>query len=111
MPIKVKISGVFDCSSQYIGTSISGNLFSGPDLTNHLFGILNRFSLGLVAPIANTQAMFYQVKILKRQRSFLGFLKWNEGIFDSEIVDHKMYVNFFGAVSSYSSSSYEWNSY
>ena len=46
MLIKVKISVVFDYSSQYIGTSINRNLFSGPDLTNHLFCILNRFSLG-----------------------------------------------------------------
>ena len=90
MLIKVKISVVFDCSSQYISTSINRNLFSGPDLTNHLFCVLNRFILGLVAPIANTQAILYQVKVLEKQRSFFRFLWWNEGIFDSEIVDYKM---------------------
>ena len=79
MIIKVKIRVVFDCSSQQRGTSINENLFSDSDLIRHLVGVLNRFSFGLAASIANIQAMFYQVKVPEKQRSLLRFLWWNEG--------------------------------
>ena len=81
---KGKISVVFDYSSQYRGTSINKNLFSGPDLTNQLDGVLIRFRVGPVAFVANIQAMFYQVKVPEKQRSFLRFLRWNEGNLGSE---------------------------
>ena len=103
---KGKIRLVFDCSSQYRGTSIKENLLSGPDLTNQLVGILIRFRLGPVAFMAGIQAMFYQVKVPEKQRSFLRFLWWNEGNLDSEITDHEMCIHLFGAVSSPSSSNY-----
>ena len=56
------------------GTSINENLLSGPDLTNHLVGVLIRFRVGPVAFMANIQAMFYQVKVPGKQRSLLRFL-------------------------------------
>ena len=96
----------FHCSSQYRGTSINKNLLSGPDLTNQPVGVLIRFRVGLAAFMANIQAIFYQVKVPEKQRSFLRFLWWNEGNFDSDITDHKMCVHLFGAVSSPSSSNY-----
>ena len=39
---KDKICVVFDCSSQYRGTSINKNLLSGSDLTNQLVGSINK---------------------------------------------------------------------
>ena len=45
------------------------------------------------------QALFYQVKVPEKKRSFLRYLLWNEGNLDSEIVDHKISVDLFGAVS------------
>ena len=103
---KGKINVVFDCSSQYRGTSVNENLLSGPDLTNKLVGVLIRFRVGPVAFLADIQAMFYQVKVPEKQRSFLRFLWWNEGNLDSEITDHEMCIHLFGAVSSPSSSNY-----
>ena len=103
---KGKINVVFDCSSQYRGTSINENLLSGPDLTNKLVGVLIRFRVGPVAFLADIQAMFYQVKVPEKQRSFLRFLWWNEGNLDSEIRDHEMCIHLFGAVSSPSISNY-----
>ena len=65
--------------------------FLGLFTPNHLVGVLNRFSLGLAAPTV-------KVKAPEKQRWFLRFLWWNESIFDSEIIGHKMCVNLFGAV-------------
>ena len=103
---KDKVCVVFDCSSQYRGTSINKSLLSGSDLTNQLVGVLIRFRVELVAFMANIQAMFYQVKVPEKHRSFLRFLWWNEGDLNSEITDHEMCVHPFGAVSSPSSSNY-----
>ena len=61
---------VFDCSSQYIRTLINEKLLSGPDLTSQLVGIL-RFRVRSVSLMADIQAMFYQVKVPEKQRSFL----------------------------------------
>ena len=81
-------------------------MLSGPDLTNQLVGVLLRFRVGPVAFIADIQAMFFQLKVPEKQRSFLRFVWWNEGNLDSEITDHEMCVHLFGAVSSLSSSNY-----
>ena len=97
---------IFHCSSQYRGTSIHENLLSGPDLTNQLVRVLIRFKVGPVAFKANIQAMFYQVNVPEKQRSFLRSLWWNEGNLGSEITDHEMCIHLFGAVSSHSSSNY-----
>ena len=44
-----KIRVVFDCSAEFEGRSINQELFSGPDLTNQIAGILTRF---LQEPVA-----------------------------------------------------------
>ena len=105
-PRKGKIRVVFDCSSQYKGTSINQNLLSGPDLTNQLVGVLHRFRFEPVAFMADIQAMFYQVRVPENQRSHLRYLWWSESDINSEIVDHEMCVHVFGAVSSPSRSNY-----
>ena len=60
---KGKVRVVFDCSSQYRGTSINENLLSGSDLTNKFVQVLIRFRVGPVEFMADIQAMFYQVKV------------------------------------------------
>ena len=103
---KGKIRVIFDCSSQYRGTSINKSLLSGFDLTNQLARVLIRFRVGPEAFMANIQAMLYQVKVPEKQRSFLRFFWWNEGNLDSEIANHEMTVHLLGTVSSPSSSNY-----
>ena len=78
-------------------------MLSGPDLTSQLVRVLITFRVGPVVFMANIQAMFYQLKVPEKRRS----LWWNEGNLDSEITDHEMFVHFFGALSSPSSSNYE----
>ena len=85
-PCKDKIRVVFDCSSQCQGISLNQNILPGPDLTNQLVGVLNRFWLEPVAFVADIQAMFYQVKVPESQRSYLRYLWWNEGDINSEML-------------------------
>ena len=96
---KSRIRVMFDCSSQNSGTSINESLLSGPDLTDQLFRVFTGFREGPVGLMTLVQALFYQVKVPEKQRSFLRYLLWNEGNLDSEIVDHKISVDLFGAVS------------
>ena len=104
-PNKGKIWVAFYCGSQYGETSINKSLLYGPDLINQTARVLKRIKIEPVAFMADIQAMFYQVKVREKQRSFLRMLWW-EGNLDSEIEDHEMCVHLFGAVSSPSSSNY-----
>ena len=47
---------------------------TGSNLTNQLVGLLIKFKVGPVGFMADIQAMFYQVKVKEKQRSFLRFL-------------------------------------
>ena len=68
-----KFRVVFDSSEKYRGTSLNNQLISGPELTSKLFGVLKRFRAKQVAFIADFEAVFYQVRLLEVQRSFLRF--------------------------------------
>lgn len=48
-PKKGSLQVVFDCSASYQGTSLNNELLKGPNLTNSLIGILQRFCHGNVA--------------------------------------------------------------
>ena len=81
-------------------------MLSRSDFTNQLASVLNGLILELVESMGNVQAIFYQETIPEKQRLFLRFLWWNEGIFASKIINHKTRVGLFGAVSSHSSNNY-----
>ena len=74
-----KIRVVFDCSAEFHGTSLNKELLPGPDLTNQLVGVLTRFRTEEVAFMADIEAMFHQVHIPEKERSFLRYLWW-EGV-------------------------------
>ena len=71
-PGKIRI--VFYCSAEYDGVSVNKRLLSGPDLTNHIVGILVKFGEEYVAAMSNTEAMFYQVIVANQHRSLLSFI-------------------------------------
>ena len=56
--------------------------------------------------MADIEAMFHQVKVAEKYRSFLRFLWWEESDINKFIVDHEMCVHVFGGVSSPSCSNY-----
>ena len=76
-PGKVRV--IFDCSEQFVGTSLIKQLVTGPDLTIQLVGVLTRFQEEYAAHMADIEAIFHQVRILWNQRSLLSFLWWKHG--------------------------------
>ena len=67
-PGKVRI--VFDCSTNYGGTSLNNKLLSGPDLSTQLAGVLIRFHTEELAFMGDAEAMYYQVQVPKEQKCF-----------------------------------------
>ena len=103
---KEKIRVVFDCGAEYRGKTLNAELISGPDLTNQLVGVLNRFREGKIAVTADIEAMYYQVFVKEEHRSMLRFLWWEDDNAESEIIDLEMNVHVFGSTSSASCSNY-----
>lgn len=105
-PRKGSIRVVFDCGAVYQGTSLNNTLLQGPNLTSSLLGVLTRFRQEPVAVMGDIQAMFHQVKVAEEDRNFLRFLWWPNGNISERLVEYRMTVHLFGAVSSPSCASY-----
>ncbi|XP_031555224.1 uncharacterized protein LOC116292114 [Actinia tenebrosa] len=101
-----KIRVVFNCSAKYNGTSLNSQLLQGPDLTNSLIGVLQRFRREPIAIMGDIEAMFHQVRVPPQQCDFLRFLWWPDGNLEAEIQEYQMLVHLFGATSSPSCSNY-----
>ena len=101
-----KICVVFDCSAEFQGNCMNKELFSGPDLTNQIIGVLTRFCKEQIAFMANVEAMYYQVQIPEYQQSFLKFLWWENHDIEQEPQDFVMCAHVFGGTSSASCSNY-----
>ncbi|XP_062415351.1 uncharacterized protein LOC134107519 [Pungitius pungitius] len=99
-PRKGKLRVVFDCGAEYQGISLNSQLLQGPNLTSSLVGVLVRFREEQVAIMADIKAMFHQVKVAEEHRDYLRFLWWPQGNLEQDLVEHRMTVHLFGAVSS-----------
>ncbi|XP_041365661.1 uncharacterized protein LOC121380763 [Gigantopelta aegis] len=95
-----KIRVVFDCSANYKGVSLNSLLLPGPDLINNLIDVVLRFRQESVAMMGDIEAMFYQVKVPKKDSGCLRFYWWPNGDYTQEPVAYRMLVHLFGAVSS-----------
>ena len=95
-----KIRIVFDCSTPFRGFCLNEELLQGPDLTNHLIGVLMRFRRGKIGFVADIEAMFHQVRVPKDHQTFQKFLWWPEGDISKPPCTYQMCVHFFGAISS-----------
>lgn len=95
-----KIRVVFDCSAKYQGKSLNDLLLNGPDLTNTLFGVLMRFRQERIALMADIESMFYQVRVVDADCTYLRFLWWPDGNLQGELQEYQMVVHLFGAASS-----------
>ncbi|XP_059086776.1 uncharacterized protein LOC131883340 [Tigriopus californicus] len=103
---KKKIRVVFDCALKYRGVSLNNALYTGPDFTNSLLGVLLRFRERKVAVMADIEKMFYQVRIPKAQSNFLRFFWFKDGDLNGDPVECRLRVHVFGAVSSPSCANY-----
>lgn len=82
------------------GVSLNSQLLQGPDLTRIFMGVLERSHKEPVVIIADTEAMFHQVKVPNEDCDLLWFLWWPDGDYSQNMVDYRMTVHLFGATSS-----------
>lgn len=101
-----QIRVVFDCSAKFKGVSLNSKLFSGPDLTNTLFGVLARFRQEQIALVADIESMFYRVRVPPEDRHYLRFLWWRDGDTSLPLIECQLTVHLFGATSSPSCANY-----
>ncbi len=95
-----KIRVVFDCAARYHGLALNDVLLQGPDLTNSLVGVLQRFREHKIALMGDIEKMFFQVSVPPQDRDCFRFLWWPGGDISKEPVAYRMKVYLFGAVSS-----------
>nr|CAK6928249.1 unnamed protein product [Fasciola hepatica] len=95
-----KLRVVFDCAAKFQGKSLNDRLLQGPDWTTTLIDVLCRFRVGKVALSADIREMFHQVKIPVGERDALRFLWWEGSDRDNAVVNYRMTVHPFGAISS-----------
>ena len=105
-PKKGKLRVVFDCGASFCGKALNAELLKGPDLTNSLIDVLNRFRQEPIGLMADITAMFHQVKVSDSDADFLRFLWWPDGDISQPPLEHRMTVHLFGATSSPSCASY-----
>lgn len=97
---------VFNCSSEYRGTSLNGKLYAGPDFINLLVGVLLRFRTGKWAVSADIRAMYLNVRVPPSQTSYLRWLWFQDSDPRAKTVELEMLVHLFGCLSSSSCANY-----
>lgn len=81
-------------------TSLNDHLFTGPDLTNTLVGVLCRFRKGSVAFMCDIERMFHQFQVKREDQDYLRVLWWEKGNLDTAPSIFPMKVHLFRAASS-----------
>ena len=97
---------MFDCSAEYLEYALNKQLIPGSDLTNQIVGVLIKFTEEQDAFMGDIEAMSYQVRIPKCQRSILQFLQWEGSNFKNQTTDHQSCVHVIGCASSPSCCNY-----
>jgi len=93
-PGRVRV--VFDCASEYRGSSLNKTVHQGPCLTNNLVSVLTRFRTGKIAISADIEAMFCQVRVPEEDRDVLRFLWWKDNDMEKSIICYRMCTHLFG---------------
>ena len=73
-------------------------MLQGPDLINHLVGVLLRFRSEPIAVMGDIDSMYYQVRIPEEQHDLMRFVWWPNGDLTKELQDFKMCVHMFGGI-------------
>ena len=103
-PNKVRV--VFDCSARYKDISLNEVVYQGPDLTNKLMGVLQRFRQDEIALTADIEGMYQQIGVAQEDRDVLRFLWWRDDDVTKEPICYRMTVQPFSGVWSPSCASY-----
>jgi len=82
------------------GESLNRHLLQGGDLTNSLIGVLRQYRKEPEAFICDIEGMFHQVNVNYEHRNLLSFLWWEQVNIERSLVEYRMTVHPFGAVSS-----------
>ena len=91
---------VFDCSADYKGNNLNGELLQGPNLINTLIGILLRFRSSPIGISCDIKKMYYNFFVNEEHRDLLRFLWWPDGDTSLSPADYRMTVHIFGSLSS-----------
>ena len=94
-PGKVRV--VFDAAADCKGGSLNSHLMTGPDLTNNLFTVIQRFRINPVALVADVAEMFHQVAVRDEDSDALRFLWKRDVSIPGPPMVYKMLVHIFGA--------------
>lgn len=97
---KGKFRVVFDCASEYGGTSLNKQILQGPDNANNLIGVLTRFRSHEVAFVGDIRAMFHSVKVPPCDQPALRFLWWENDDMSLPPKTFQLTVHCFGLTSS-----------
>ncbi|CAH8290098.1 unnamed protein product [Schistosoma intercalatum] len=97
-PGKVRI--VFDCAAKLQNKSLNDCIYSEPDLTNDLVGVLLRFRKHKIGLSADIEEMFLQVHLPERDTKAFSFIWYPDGNLDSPPEVYEFHVHPFGATSS-----------
>ena len=99
-PKKNKVRLVYDASARYDGISLNDLLYQGPDLNNHLRGVLFRFREKPVAVSADIQTMFSNFKIPPKQWDMLRFFWFDKNDPTQDLCAYRSTSHIFGCSSS-----------
>lgn len=94
---KGKLRVVFDCTARYQAVPLNEQWMHSPDLTNSLFGVLERFHQKPVAMVSDTEAMFHLVKVDPKDYDTLGFLWWSDDDLSKQPIEYWIEVHLFGS--------------
>ena len=97
-PDQIRI--VFDCSAVFDNQSLNKLLLQGPDMMNALIGVLSRFRKEEIAVTCDIEKMFHSFYVNPEHRDYLRFLWFKDNNLDGQIIEYRMNVHLFGAVSS-----------
>ena len=89
---------MYDCSAQYQGVSLNDRVLQGPDLSNKLIGVLQRFRQDKVAFMADIEGMYHQVRVHPPDRDVLRFLWFADDDTCNPSVVYRMTAHLFGGV-------------
>ena len=99
-PRKKKTRLVYDASARYKEISLNDALLSGPDLNNHLRGVLLRFREKPVGFVADIESMFSAFKVPRDQQDILRFFWFSQNNSSRELVPYRSTSHLFGCSSS-----------